>query len=320
MSDGASSRGCPICRETRCEKLRRQQFALPNAHPMQTGYDLVHCTKCGFCYADTTVTQADYDDYYTRLSKYVDVATSTGAGNAPWDAERLATTADALALVLADRDARIVDIGCANGGLLRALKERGYRNLLGIDPAPACAQQTARIAGVPAVAGSLGKLPDGIGQFDGVLLSHVMEHVSDLNGSMETVREMLTPNGVVYVEVPDASRYREFIAAPFQDINTEHINHFTPIALDNFMRLSGFERISGGSKTFASPPPFRYPAIFGFFRLATAKSTRDCQHDDASLGLMKDYLHNSQQMMSAMDRRLRESLAGVPEVIVWGYG
>lgn len=320
MTDQPSARGCPICRATRCERLHRQRFALPTGHPLQDGYDLVHCPMCGFCYADTTVTQADYDDYYTRLSKYADVATGTGGGDSPWDAERLSVTADAIAEFIADGDARIVDIGCANGGLLKALKDRGYRDLFGIDPAPACTTRTTAATGVAAAAGSLAHLPDDVGKFAGVLLSHVMEHVSDLRAAVSAMGELLTPSGIVYIEVPDASRYRDYIAAPLQDINTEHINHFSLAALGNLMRAGGFELISGGSKTFASPPPYLYPAIFGFFRRTGAPVALEITRDDRAISLMQDYLERSKSLLSAMDQRLRTELAGVPEVAIWGYG
>lgn len=77
---------------------------------------------CGFTYADTPATQEDYDRYYAAFSKYEDSATSTGGGGPEWDARRLRDTAAALAAVVRDRSARIVDIGYANGGLLAALK------------------------------------------------------------------------------------------------------------------------------------------------------------------------------------------------------
>ena len=37
---------------------------------------------------------------------------------------------------------------------------------------------------------------------------------------------LLKTNGVLYIEVPDATAYVEFLYSPFQDFNTEHINHF----------------------------------------------------------------------------------------------
>ena len=101
------------------------RFALPDAHPLTDKYDVVCCERCGFVYADTRSTQADYDSYYADLSKYSDTVTATGAGAQGFDRARLEDTAKTLAAHVRDRNALIVDVGCANGGLLSALAELG---------------------------------------------------------------------------------------------------------------------------------------------------------------------------------------------------
>ena len=44
---------------------------------------------------------------------------------------------------------------------------------------------------------------------------------------MECLTPLLKTDGLLYVEVPDAVAYTEYLYAPFQDFNTEHINHFS---------------------------------------------------------------------------------------------
>lgn len=120
-----SLRLCPICSCNFCEILHSQRFILPEGHPLSNGYDVVCCRKCRFVYADTTVSQEDYDTFYLKFSKYEDSSTSTGSGETACDAERLKQTATYLADFLPDKEARIIDIGCANGGLLKSLKRDG---------------------------------------------------------------------------------------------------------------------------------------------------------------------------------------------------
>ena len=45
---------------------------------------------------------------------------------------------------------------------------------------------------------------------------------------------------ILYAEVPDATRYLEFLFSPFQDFNTEHINHFSRESLTNLLVACGF--------------------------------------------------------------------------------
>lgn len=222
-------RPCPICQQVNCEVLRHQRFVLPEGHPPATGYDLVCCQNCGFVYADTRISQHDYDRFYSQFSKYGDRQTATGGGDTTWDADRLRHTASYIDSILPDTETRILDIGCANGGLLRALKDlRGEGDrLCGVDPSPICVANTREFQGLESHIGFLPSLPNHLGQFDCVILSHVLEHVSELGSAIENLDSCVRPGGYVYVETPDASRYAEFLAAPFQDFNTEHINHFS---------------------------------------------------------------------------------------------
>ena len=65
-----SKRGCPVCGNDEVEFLHNQQFVLPEGRRLTEGYDVVCCERCGFAFADTTVTQAQYDEYYATLSRY----------------------------------------------------------------------------------------------------------------------------------------------------------------------------------------------------------------------------------------------------------
>ena len=56
---------------------------------MANGYELVCCDRCGFVYADTAVTQEDYDRFYASYSKYEDKKIATGGGESSSDAHRL---------------------------------------------------------------------------------------------------------------------------------------------------------------------------------------------------------------------------------------
>lgn len=233
MNSKTLDRKCPICDCREGQILHTQIFALSAGHPLQDRCDFVACNECGFCFADTSVSQSTYDSYYAAMSKYADSATSTGAGLLPWDADRLDQLAGQVAAFAPDPSSRILDVGCATGGLLAALQVRGYMNACGIDPAPACVDKADQVARGQVWTGTLSQFPADIGTFDGILLSHVMEHVRDVRIAMKRLCELLNPGGWVYIEVPDATRYEQFLIAPFQDFNTEHINHFSDVSLAN---------------------------------------------------------------------------------------
>lgn len=313
-------RPCPVCGSVSARVLHHQRFALEPRHPLPDSFDIVACQECDFAYADTSADSAAYDRYYAEYSKYADQGTATGGGGDPRDQARLQVTADEIARHLPDRDARIVDIGCANGGMLAALRALGYQNLLGIDPSPECVANTLRLFSIPARQGWLGALPPETAPADLVILSHVLEHVLDLADAVARTRAVLAPGGLVYVEVPDASRYAECLAAPFQDFNTEHINHFSPASLANLFASHGFDLVAEGRKTLPITGGLSYPACFGLFRLSasTNSSAPAWRRAPEFIVAIDAYIGRSSALLREIDDRLASVVNG--PIIVWGAG
>jgi SAM-dependent methyltransferase len=301
-------------------RLHEQKFELVEGHPLAGGYAVVACRACGFVYADTAVTQQDYYRFYADLSKSEDQKTSTGGGESAHDSARLRETAAWIAQQLPNREGRILDIGCANGGLLDALRSLGFRDLAGLDPSPACAANT-RARGFEAHVGLLHSVPAELQPADCVVLSHVLEHVQDVAGVLVRLRSLLRPGGLAYVEVPDATRYDQFLYAPFQDFNTEHINHFSPTSLNNALRRAGFTRLAGGAKTLPIGPEMFYPAAYGMFRAeGSPNPAADLEHDSALQPAIASYIRASTVLMDRIDRHLAEALRGDDAVVIWGTG
>jgi len=306
-----------VCGGGKAETLHRQEFYLPEGHPLAEGYNVVACEGCGFVFADTVVDQAAYDLFYAKRSKYEDARTSTGSGMSDWDARRLNDTANAIAQQASGQQARILDIGCANGGLLAAFKSKGFSDLTGVDPSPACAAATRELHKIEAVAASLYSLP-ALGLFDVITLSHVLEHLEDLQGAAQNFARLLRPGGMVYVEVPDAGRYTDFLIAPFQDFNTEHINHFSHRSLRQLLAKVGLVPFIEEKKTIESAKDVPYPALFGFYR--HGKATAETGRDEEFVDLMRVYIEKSRQMLTKMNDKIKAALGKSRSLIVWGTG
>jgi SAM-dependent methyltransferase len=317
-------RACPICTNAKVDLLHHQKFVQPEGHILPDEYDVVWCARCGFAYADTPSTQEDYDRYYADFSKYEDNTTSTGGGGSTWDSYRLKETAASIDQVVANRQACVVDIGCANGGLLAELKERGFTNLLGIDPSPACVANASESHGIESMVGSFRQLPSDVGKFDLVIVSHVLEHVADLQSTVTDLTKLLQPGGVLYVEVPDASRYFECLVAPFQDFNTEHINHFALSSLRNLFLTHGFLFEAGGQKEIPTLHGCPYPAAFCFFRrgLAEAETKEGSRYevDDSFRRGLGEYIDASRRKLRTLEERLAPYGLKRKPLMVWGTG
>lgn len=210
----------------------------PDGSGLPDAYELVACSPCDLVFADTPATQQEYDDYYSTKAKYSGPL-ATGSGVASADRRRLMEVAARIAALVPDRDSRILDLGCGGGGLLEALRQAGYRHLMGIDPDPLAIRRVEYLGFGGQVASlsqlSAESMPQSL---DLVVLSHVAEHLRDLS-LLAKVQSMLAPAGLLYLEVPDPLGYVEYPRSPFYYFDSEHINHFGPISLGRLSRWIG---------------------------------------------------------------------------------
>ncbi len=311
-----SVRSCPQCGCRGASLIHEGRFVLPEGHPLEPGVRVVACATCGQCFNDTANTRTDYDRYYRDVSKYADPQLSSGAGTAAEDRQRLDDMARSIAEYAGRPEGCVLDVGCGAGGLLDSLREVGFTSLAGMDPSPACAMEVFG-RGHRGLVGTLDDHTlDPQERFSGVILSHVMEHVCDVPAALAAVSRLVAPDGWLYVEVPDATRYAECLIAPFQDFNLEHINHFSGGSLGNVMQAHGWRIDRAGGKTLALPQGRGYPAIYVFARRADPVTP---SREDTVRESLTDYVAQSSRMMGAIDRRLQKHAIGRP-IAVWGVG
>jgi SAM-dependent methyltransferase len=314
-----------VCGGSEAEVLREQRFLVPDELDVPDQLDIVCCLACGVGFADTAAAQERIDRTYREHSKYVDhgqaPVEAAPAAEPPWDLERLSKTADFLGTVVPDRSVRTLDAGCATGALLGFLKAGGFTDLVGIDPSPAAVAVARERHGVDARAESFTAPPPDLGRFGLVTLTHVFEHIGDLDVAIAKLAELLEAGGLAYVEVPDARHYVDHLVAPLQDFNTEHINHFSLPTLSYAMAAGGFEAVSTGEKVIGCSATDTYPAIYGVWRKAEDRAPRPAPvRDEVLVAALREYVAASDAQLARIDDQLRRELGDASEVAVWGAG
>jgi 2-polyprenyl-3-methyl-5-hydroxy-6-metoxy-1,4-benzoquinol methylase len=309
-------RPCPLCNSLERRLIFAQRFEKLSSGSLLAGYDVVVCDQCGLGFADRIPEQTEFDTYYRQMSKYENQ--HQGGTSATYLEATYGAIARFVSDAQPDRRARLLDVGCATGALLAAFKRLGYANLLGLDPSPVCARAAADLYGLEVRAQTITDLADSSEQFDCVVLSSVLEHVRDVRESVAQLVRLLRPDGMLFIEVPDTTRFAEYLSAPYQQFSMEHINFFTPQTLARLCETAGLGLI-------ALQQPIRIldtaeepaiTAIFGRDR-APAVSVADVPTTDACL---RTYVEDSrlldQQVRSKIER-LQES---DEKFLVWGAG
>jgi SAM-dependent methyltransferase len=153
------------------------------------------------------------------------------------------------------RGARVLEVGCGGGGLLRMLHDRGAR-AVGIDtPGRALDLARARPAGERESRGvgggillppcSLAPLLVEVGEgdalpfradtFDAIVGQHVIEHLPDVNAALREWRRVLKPNGYIALATPNA-RYPD----PAHFADAAHARVFSPTEIREVVTRAGF--------------------------------------------------------------------------------
>ena len=318
-----ATRPCPVCGKTQVEVLLPMHYyATLEGSSLPENQDIVCCLHCGAVYTDTSGTQADYDAYYSNASGYVN---PEGIGSGVHDADRLGETALWLKERFNAKSTRIADIGCTNGGLLALLSQYGFSSLTGIDPAIDCVERL-KTKGFIAHQGHLGKLPKNCGPYDLVILSHVLEHVLDVTAALSSVKDILSQNGQIYIEVPDASRYIETTdSTPFQFFHCEHINHFDLSSLTTIAETHGFDVDDIVRKTIVFPTSrdFAIGVLLRRHEQAGCPGSSG-QNKNTSRVQLKEtvlaYIQASQRNQEKQDSFWRVLVSDQRPIVLWGAG
>jgi 2-polyprenyl-3-methyl-5-hydroxy-6-metoxy-1,4-benzoquinol methylase len=131
----------------------------------------------------------------------------------------------------------VLDFGCGNGGMLRLLGQYVSR-AEGLEVNPHAAQM-ARASG-HTVYSRLEDLPE-VPRFDAVVSNHVLEHVRDVPGTLERVRQSMKPGALLLLKLPiNDWRARSERRWSREDVD-HHLQTWTPKLIANVLYESGYD-------------------------------------------------------------------------------
>jgi 2-polyprenyl-3-methyl-5-hydroxy-6-metoxy-1,4-benzoquinol methylase len=218
---------CPVCGKA----ASRPYLVLPEC-------SFVKCSSCGLVYQNPQPLFVDLRDRYSRTYFEYEIANEEnfyklmrlGLKDIGFDEAFFARAPDKTFL----------DIGCATGRLLGAMKELGY-TVEGVELCEQSAQYGMEKRRVPIYTGTLedAHLPDD--SFSFIHFSHLIEHVPDPRGFLLEVKRILKKGGYAIITTPNIEGFQaQFFKEAWRSAIPDHLFLFSKATLYKLLNDLGF--------------------------------------------------------------------------------
>lgn len=306
---------CPLCGNENYEKIKRMcsNMKILGKDFPEGDNDVVVCTKCGLVYTHAAATQEDYLSYY-----------SSDVCNPPvyYDAFGKKESDDYFEHILGilrpyiKENCKILDIAGSWGELGAYIEERTDKTVrvTVADVNKKCVT-SARNLELDAFEVSSFDLADKISKkFDIVILNHALEHILDIPKTIENIKQVLKPNGYIFIEVPDLEEYVNQEEVPYCYLTYEHVVHMSFRDLRNIAALYGMKIICMEKYYKAIS---HYPSIYAIMQIGEQILSPNIVFSDENKKCMLRYIEKCKE-------QLKKKLAFISgrgdKLILWGIG
>ncbi|HMI78876.1 MAG TPA: class I SAM-dependent methyltransferase [Ferruginibacter sp.] len=231
---------CPVCKNESIEaKLSAKDHTVS-----QKQFSVWHCNNCTTRFTQDVPGQDAIGAYYASDNYISHSDTKKGFINSLYHLVRKRTLVSKRRLLINEAGmmkGEILDIGCGTGAFLHTMKEAGWA-IKGLEPDSIARKKAAELYDIhPQEPGKLFELVPG--SYHAITMWHVLEHVHELHAYIKQIADLLTPNGKLFIAVPnytsyDAEIYKEHWAA--WDV-PRHLYHFSPQGMEKLLSMHGLK-------------------------------------------------------------------------------
>jgi len=185
-------------------------------------YTLSKCLNCSYIFKTSRLSEAELLDIYSKFTERT--SGCPGTTNVSERLKNLASFSEEVAL-MHSFGRRVLDIGCSNGAMLQLWGPDWIKS--GIEPSTTSADE-ANQRGIDIVASSINLLESGL--WDCIISVDTIEHINDPMAFFASVKNFLTPGGVVITLSGDMSYGLASLAGPryWYSSFPEHVGFLLP--------------------------------------------------------------------------------------------
>jgi 2-polyprenyl-3-methyl-5-hydroxy-6-metoxy-1,4-benzoquinol methylase len=218
---------CPICNNNKKKSLKKYK----GRHPTFSNAKIVTCNLCGLTYAYPMPASDKLDAYYKEYWRG-DIASITPSTLRYYLAQSINRVYYLKSKISIVDKMNVLDIGAGPGMFLDALNHEGFNiNYFAVEPDLVQQNTLLKKDKVSKVFSKLDHINSNM-KFDLIILSHVLEHVSQPNKFIKQITSMLEPNGFIYIEVPNQDHL-------FKKEFEPHLLFFNELCLLNLLKPYG---------------------------------------------------------------------------------
>jgi 2-polyprenyl-3-methyl-5-hydroxy-6-metoxy-1,4-benzoquinol methylase len=231
---------CPVCKN----ELIQAQLQAKDHTVSQKEFSIWHCNSCTARFTQDAPEQDAIGAFYASDNYISHSDTKKGIINSLYHLVRKRTLASKRRLLINEvgmMKGEVLDIGCGTGAFLQTMKEAGWA-ISGLEPDATARNKAAELYDIhPQEPGKLFELKRAT--YHAITMWHVLEHVHELHAYIKQIGALLTPNGKLFIAVPnytskDADIYKEHWAA--WDV-PRHLYHFSPMSMEKLLSIHGLK-------------------------------------------------------------------------------
>lgn len=300
---------CVVCNSSNFEPLKSVEWALFSFGTLNVTFGI--CRDCGHISQNPFIDSDTIEAIYSSYAEKVDYHISDADIRLPEIPVSTRYRLRELAKRFVPEKGRVFEIGCGSGENLWYLKNDGW-DAYGCEPSPVTQKIAQHRIGEDKISqGFAADAITGEADYDLVISSHVLEHVTNPAEMISQAVGLMKDDGHIIIEVP-CSRQAHRLAPGW--LNIEHLSYFSAGGVTRLAEEAGLEVM----ETILDDEYPLFPAVCLVCRKNTGRAKPQSHFNEYELNrhCLAEYLEEDRAHWEA----IAKNLEGLETAYIWGAG